>query len=80
MAQNRLSLYNSELNACSLNTPEAISVFNQWTDFYTEYKIPKEASFYNRFRVGTMPLGIEIYTLYQTLASAAPGNKGQNGK
>ena len=72
MAQNRLSLYNSELNACSLNTPEAISVFNQWTDFYTEYKIPKEASFYNRFRVGTMPLGIEIYTLYQTLASAAP--------
>lgn len=72
MAQNGLSLYNSELNGCSLNTAEAISVFNQWTDFYTEYKIPKEASFYNRFRVGTMPLGIEIYTLYQTLASAAP--------
>ena len=77
MAQNGLSLYNSELNGCSLNTSEAISVFNQWTDFYTEYKIPKEASFYNRFRVGTMPLGIEIYTLYQTLASAAPEIKGR---
>ena len=77
MAQNGLSLYNREFNGSSLNTKEAISVFNTWTDFYTEYKLPKEASFYNRFRVGTMPLGIETYLLYQTLNSAAPEIKGR---
>lgn len=77
MAQNGLSLYNEEFNGCSLNTKEAISVFNSWTDFYTEYKIPKEASFLTRFRVGTMPLGIDTYLLYQTLNSAAPEIRGR---
>ncbi len=77
MAQNGLSLYNEEFNGCSLNTKESISVFNEWTDFYTEYKLPKEASFLTRFRVGTMPLGVETYSLYQTLNSAAPEIKGR---
>ncbi len=77
MAQNGLSLFNKDFNGSNLNTKDAISVFNTWTDFYTEYKIPKEASFYNRFRVGTMPLGIDTYLLYQTLNSAAPEIKGR---
>lgn len=72
MNQSGLSLYNAEKNGCNLNNYEAISVFEKWTSFYTDYKIPKEASFYNRFRLGTMPLGIETYTTYQTLMSAAP--------
>lgn len=72
MHQNGLSMYNSEGTACTLGTTEALEVFEFWTDFYTEYKLPKEASFYNRFRIGTMPLGIESYTLYQTLVNAAP--------
>lgn len=77
MSQNNLSLYNSSYNGCSLNDTDSITVFNDWTDFYTEYHIPKEASFYNRFRVGTMPLGIESYTLYQQFNSAAPEIKGR---
>ncbi len=77
MAQNGLSMFNPARNGSGLNTKEAISVFNTWTDFYTEYKLPKEASFYNRFRVGTMPLGIDTYLLYQTLNSAAPEIKGR---
>ena len=77
MAQNGLSLFNKDFNGSNLNTKDAIFVFNTWTDFYTEYKIPKEASFYNRFRVGTMPLGIDTYLLYQTLNSAAPEIKGR---
>ena len=39
---------------------------------YTKYKLPTTASFYNRFRLGTMPLGIEVYTMYTTLKQAAP--------
>ena len=77
MAQNGLSLYNEKFDGCGLNTKDAISVFNSWTDFYTEYKFPKEASFLTRFRVGTMPLGIDTYLLYQTLNSAAPEIKGR---
>lgn len=72
MHQSGLSMYNKEGTACTLGTTEALEVFKFWTDFYTQYKLPKEASFYNRFRIGTMPLGIESYTLYQTLVNAAP--------
>lgn len=72
MHQSGLSMYTKEGTACTLGTTEALEVFDFWTDFYTQYKLPKEASFYNRFRIGTMPLGIESYTLYQTLVNAAP--------
>lgn len=70
--QNGLELYNSAKNGCTLYDRRIIDVFEMWTDFYTKYKIPKEISFYNRFRVGTIPLGIESYTIYQTIANAAP--------
>lgn len=46
---------------------------------YTKYKLPTTASFYNRFRLGTMPLGIEVYTLYTTLTEAAPEIDGRWG-
>lgn len=70
--QNGLRMYNDEGNACTLGDEDVLSVFNEWTEFYTEYKFPKEVSFYNRFRIGTIPLGIEQYTTYQTLVNAAP--------
>ena len=65
-------LYNAERNRCMLDSPTSLKAFSYWTDMYTKYKIPTEASFYNRFRVGTMPLGIMAYTQYTTLAEAAP--------
>ena len=37
---------------------------------------PKTLDFYNRFRVGTTPLGISAYSLYNTLMVAAPEIKG----
>ena len=77
--QNNLSLYNEEQTACTLNDRAIVDVFEKWSKFYTEYKIPKEASFYNRFRVGTMPMGIAAYTVYQTLYDAAPEISGRWG-
>ncbi|MBR2043261.1 MAG: extracellular solute-binding protein [Clostridia bacterium] len=65
-------LYNAERNRCMMDSPTSLQAFTYWTDMYTKYKIPTEASFYNRFRVGTMPLGIMAYTQYTTLAEAAP--------
>ena len=77
MAQRGLPIYNASRTAPAINTPEAISVFEQWTRLYTDYKFLKEADFYNRFSVGTMPLGIAPYTLYLTLSQAASGIQGR---
>ncbi len=77
MSQNGLSLYNDKLNATALTSVEANTVFDLWTDLYTDYDFQKEADFYNRFRAGTMPLGIAPYSTYITLYSAAPEIKGR---
>ena len=77
MGQSGLSLYNEQLNATALGGIEATDVFDFWTDLYTEYDFQKEADFYNRFRVGVMPLGIAPYSTYLTLYSAAPEIKGR---
>lgn len=77
MSQNGLSFYNEKLNATALDKKQAIRVFEAWTDFYTEYNFYKEADFYNRFRVGVMPLGIAPYNIYMTLYSAAPEIQGR---
>ncbi len=77
MAQNEVSIYNDDRNACQINTDKAVSVFKFWTRLYTDYKYVKQADFYNRFRVGTMPLGIAPYTTYMTLEDAAPEIKGK---
>jgi hypothetical protein len=72
MVQNNLSLYNDKLNATKLDTENAIKVFEEWTEMYSDYGYLKEADFYNRFRNGSMPLGIAPYTTYMMFYSAAP--------
>lgn len=72
MLQNGLSLYNEDKSAVNLTNTDAISVFEDWTNLYKEYQFLKEADFYNRFRVGTMPIGIAPYSTYLSLADAAP--------
>ena len=72
MLQNGLSFYNKEQTATDMTNPAALAVFKDWTDFYLDYQFVKEADFYNRFRVGTMPLGIAQYSVYLTLYDAAP--------
>ncbi len=77
MLQNNLSLYNDKLNKTDLTNAKAINVFADWTKMYSDYGYLKEADFYNRFRNGSMPLGIAPYTTYMTLYSAAPEIQGR---
>ena len=72
LLQNGGSLYNDELNECLLNSPVSLSAFSAWTDLYVKYKLPVSLSFYNRFRVGITPLGIETYTMYSQIKELAP--------
>ncbi len=77
MWQNDLSIYNEEGNATAITSKKALDVFEQWTDFYLEYDFFKEADFYNRLRVGVMPLGIAPYTTYMQFYATAPEIRGR---
>lgn len=85
-------VYNEEGNASTLRDSLTLKAFRFWSDMYTEYKIPTAQSFYNRFKVGTCPIGIEKYTVYTQFSEAAseidgcwaiaeiPGFKDADGK
>lgn len=77
MLQKGLSFYNDEQTATTINTPESISVFDNWIRMYTDYKIQKTADFYNRFRMGIMPLGIAPYGTYFNFVQMAPEIQGK---
>ncbi|MBQ3052499.1 MAG: extracellular solute-binding protein [Clostridia bacterium] len=86
------SLYDEKQTQAMLTSPTSFKAFTFWTDLYTKYRIPTVQSFYNRFRAGTTPLGIEPYNIYTTISDAAPeidgkwsialvpGVKDENGK
>jgi len=70
--QNGLSLYTEDGRSTNLSDPQVISSFKHFTDYYTKLRVPTTMSFFNRFRSGTAPLGIDSYTLYTTIEAGAP--------
>lgn len=56
----------------NLDTPEAFSAFEKWTDMYVDYGIDAESSFFTRFRTGTLPIGIAAYASYMQVLTQAP--------
>lgn len=72
LLQKNLSLYNKQKTASALTEINQIQTFVEWTDLYTKYKFQEIANFYNRFRIGSAPLGIAGYSLYTQLKATAP--------
>ncbi len=72
LLQNGGSVYNDEQNATALSSKESVKAFRFWTDFYTQYSLDQDANFYQKFRAGTIPLGIANYTQYLQFAVSAP--------
>ncbi|HHV96865.1 MAG TPA: extracellular solute-binding protein [Clostridiaceae bacterium] len=66
------SFYKEDGVASALDSEEAIAAFKQWTEFYSNYKLPLNFNAANRFRTGEMPLVIADYTLYNQLVVFAP--------
>ena len=66
------SLFNEDLSAMSLDSEKCYKAFKHWTDFYVKYSLLTEFNFFNRFRSGEMPLGIQAQSMYSTLRLAAP--------
>lgn len=73
------AVYNAQQNATALTSHAGIESFTFWTDFYTKYSLDQEANFFQKFRVGTIPLGIAAYTQYLTFKVAAPEIDGKWG-
>lgn len=72
LTQNGGELYNEKRSEIKLLSEVSIDTFTQWTNFYTKYGFPKTYDFFNRFRLGLMPMAIQNYTTYATLTAAAP--------
>ena len=72
LVQNGLEVYTEDGRSTNLGDSKVIKVFREWTDLYTKLTLPRTMDFYNRFRTGTCPLGVNAYNLYTTLKAAAP--------
>ncbi|MCL5947111.1 MAG: extracellular solute-binding protein [Chloroflexi bacterium] len=70
--QHNGSFYTPDGLRSALDTPQALAAFRQWTGLYTNYNVPVQANFFNRFRTGEMPVGVADYNTYIALSVAAP--------
>ena len=77
LLQEGLSLYNEDRTGTSFATVDTMRVFQEWTDYYTKYNLPKTYNFFNRFRIGLVPMAIQAYGQYSALSAAAPEIKGR---
>ncbi|GIP31888.1 ABC transporter substrate-binding protein [Paenibacillus sp. J2TS4] len=73
------NFYNEERTESGLSSGEAYRAFKEWTDLYTNYRIPIQADFFNRMRSGEMPIGLAGYQHYVLLSTAAPELAGRWG-
>jgi len=72
LLQNNLNVYTDDGRKTNLSDSSVVTVFSEWTEYYTKLKLPKSIDFYNRFRTGTCPLGVGAHTLYTQFKAAAP--------
>ena len=72
LMQKNLSIYNKELTQSTLLEADTIDTFVYWTNFYNKFGFPKSYDFYNRFRIGLMPMAVVNYAQYATISAAAP--------
>ena len=70
--QNGGSYYTEDARASALDTDIAVSVFREFCEFYTDYKLDKDISVEERFRTGECPIMISDYTTYNNFAVSAP--------
>lgn len=70
--QHNGDFYKDNGKQSALDSPEAFEAMKMWTGLFTNYKVQKQADFYNRFRSGEMPIGVADYSTYILLSTAAP--------
>ena len=66
------SFYTEDGQHSALDSAQALAAFQEYTEMFTHYGLPINASFFNRFRTGETPIGVGNYGLYLQLSTAAP--------
>lgn len=74
--QEQQKLYNNHGQTVAFDTKEAMNSFEKWLKLYTDYSSSVTYNFVNRFRTGSMPIGIIDFSTYNTLQVSAPEIKG----
>jgi ABC-type glycerol-3-phosphate transport system substrate-binding protein len=74
--QNGGQIYTDDKMRSALDSDIAINTFRDFTRFFTDYRLPQNFDFVNRFRHGEMPLAVFDYTAYNTLQVFAPEIRG----
>ena len=70
------TLYNHDATRSALDEDVAVNAFRNFTRFFTDYNLPRNFDFVNRFRQGDMPIAIADYTNYNMLQVFAPEIRG----
>jgi len=74
--QNNGRWYNDAGTRSALSEDVSLDAFRNFTRFFTDYQLPRDYNFVNRFRAGEMPIAIADYTTYNTLQVFAPEIRG----
>lgn len=69
-------LYSDDHMTTLMNSPEGISAFTDYTNMFLESGLPVAFNFADRFRNGSMPIGVAGYTTFNQLAVFAPEIEG----
>ncbi|MHB8962931.1 MAG: extracellular solute-binding protein, partial [Saccharofermentanales bacterium] len=77
--QNGGSFFTADGLQSNLDTKEAFIAFREMVELNTRYGIPVTTNFFNRFRIGQIPLGISTMGDYMQLMAAAPELSGRWG-
>lgn len=76
MYQRGGQLYSDNHMTILINSPEGISAFTDYTNMFLESGLPVAYTFVDRFRNGSMPIGVASYTTFNQLAVFAPEIEG----
>jgi ABC-type glycerol-3-phosphate transport system substrate-binding protein len=76
--QNEVDLYTSNGLDVAWDNPEGVAAFREWTDMYNIFALPvRVENFYQRFRDGSIPIGVSFYSDYVLMQTAAPNITGR---
>lgn len=70
--QNGGEYYTEDGLSSALDSEEAFVGFSEMIELYTDYGVPVTMNFFNRFRTGEAPIGIDTLSSYMTFKMAAP--------
>ena len=74
--QNGGAFYTADGSQSALNSPVAISSFEDFVTLFSDYRFPLTYEFSNRFRSGEMPIAVQDFTAYNQLSVFAPEIEG----